>query len=319
MVNQILAFSRQTEHKMSLIKLGPLVKEVLKLLRASLPTTIEIGSKISSQLGMVLADPTQIHQVLMNLCTNAAHAMEEKGGRLEVILTEVKIESGLSAPDHDLKSGQYIKLSVKDTGHGMDRKIMERIFDPFFTTKTAGKGTGMGLAVVHGIIKSHGGSITASSEPGKGSTFNAFLPVIDEVVVNKIKTVPDEMPTGNESILFVDDEEFVAELGREFLEPLGYKVTAETSSTEALEIFKADPDKFDLIITDQTMPKITGLVLSREILSIRPDVPIILCSGFSEAITKDKIEEIGIRKMVKKPYTNGELAKIIRKVLNKKS
>jgi CheY-like chemotaxis protein len=277
-----------------------------------------------------MADPTQMHQVLMNLCTNAYHAMQEKGGVLEVSLQNVECgmlnadlkkeekESKIQIPksEIDLDPGPYIRLNVSDTGHGIEKKDIDRIFEPYFTTKEKTGGTGMGLAVVHGIVKSHGGIINVYSEPGKGSTFNVFLPRIEatEGVVEPEEIIP--LPIGKERILLVDDEPFICEIGKGMLEHLGYQVTTRTSSIEALEAFKAKPDKFDLVITDMTMPKITGDELARGLMAIRPDIPIILCTGFSERINEKKAKAMGIRKLVMKPVVQRELAEAIREALD---
>jgi len=317
LVRQILAFSRQTEHEMKPVYMVALVKEALKLLRASLPATIEIRQNIATRSGMIMADPTQIHQVIMNLCTNAAHAMSEKGGILEVSLTDVKI-TDLSPAYKDLKPGLYLIISVKDTGTGMDISVKERIFEPFFTTKEPGKGTGMGLAMTHRIVENHGGAIVFYSEPGQGTVFQVFFPEIERPVRRKEESLSDKALSGNERILFVDDEETLAELGREVLETLGYKVVNKKSSMEALETFVAAPENFDLVITDQTMPKMTGLELAEKLLAIRSDIPIILCSGFSEAITGEKLKAVGISEFMMKPFTKDEISRAIRSALEKR-
>ncbi len=332
LVKQILAFSRQTEQEQKPVQIHLIVKDALKLLRSSLPATIEIRQNITST-GMVLADPTQIHQVIMNLCTNAYHAMREKGGVLEVSLQNVSIgdfkfrnsefedkekQSAFRIPQSEinLDPGSYIKLTAKDTGEGMDKAVMERVFDPYFTTKEKTGGTGMGLAVVHGIVKSHGGAITVYSEPGKGSTFNVFLPRIKvpEGVAETEKMI--HLPIGKERILLVDDEPFICEIGKGMLEHLGYQVTTRTSSIEALEAFRAQPEKFDLVITDMTMPKMTGDKLAKELMRIMPNLPIILCTGFSELIDGDKAKAIGIRAFVMKPIVQREMAEAVRKALD---
>ncbi len=318
LVRQILAFSRQTEHEMKPVYMVALVKEVLKLLRASLPATIEIRQNIATRSGIIMADATQIHQVIMNLCTNAAHAMSEKGGILEVNLTDVKI-TDVSTAYKDLKPGLYLSISVKDTGTGMENSVKERIFEPFFTTKEPGKGTGMGLAMTHRIVRNHGGAIVFYSESGKGTVFQVFFPEMERTVIRKEESLSDRAMSGNERILFVDDEETLAELGREVLETLGYKVVTRKSSTEALEAFSAAPDAFDLVITDQTMPKMTGLELAEKLLALRADIPIILCSGFSEAITGEKLKHIGISEFMMKPFTKDEISCTIRKALRKKT
>ncbi len=316
LVKQILAFSRQSEQERQRLQVKYLTKEALKLLRSSLPTTIEIRQDIQSD-SVVLADPTQIHQVLMNLCTNAGSAMQEKGGVLDVKLKDVELDTEFTSRHPDLKPGLYVNLTVSDTGHGMSPKVLERIFDPFFTTKEKGEGTGMGLSVVHGIVKSYGGTITAYSEPGKGSTFNVFLPVT-EAKAESEKKKEGTIPKGKERILCIDDEQVLVDLGKQMLESLGYKVTAKTSSVEALKLFKSQPDMFDLIITDMTMPSMTGEELAKEVLAIRPDIRVILCTGFSAKIDKEKAKSIGIRAFVMKPILKQQMAETVREVLDSK-
>jgi len=315
LVKQILAFSRQGGEEIKPVQIHLIVNEILKLLRPTLPTTIEIRQNITST-GTVMADPTQIHQVIMNLCTNAYHAMQEKGGVLEVSLTDVELDSDYTAKHLDTHPGPYLKLTVSDTGHGMEKKVLNRIFDPYYTTKEKTGGTGMGLAVVHGIVKSHGGVISVYSEPGKGSTFNVFLPRTEsaEGVVEPEEIIP--LPTGKERILFIDDEPFIVDIGKGMLEHLGYTVVTRTSPIEALEAFKAQPDKFDLVITDMTMPKMTGDELAKELMAIRPDIPIILCTGFSELINEEKAKAMGIRAFVMKPVVQREMANAVRKALD---
>ncbi len=315
LVKQIITFSRRSEQERMPMRISPIAKEALKLLRASLPTTVEIRQNIKAKSGMVLADPTQIHQVLMNLCSNAAYAMREEGGVLEVNLADVVFDSVDAAPYPDLNPGPYLKLTVTDTGHGMDRATIERIFDPFFTTKRPGEGTGMGLAVVHGIVKSYGGAIIVDSEPGKGSMFEVFLPRIEgDLLPEADADAP--LPTGNERILFVDDEEDLVDMVQQMLERLGYSVIAKTNSLEALEVFKAQPDQFALVITDQTMPHMTGADLAKELMCIRPDIPIILCTGFSEVISVEEAKALGIREFVMKPFATREIAEVTRHVLD---
>ncbi len=317
LVQQILTFSRRSEKERKPLKIQPIIKESLKLLRASLPTTVEIRQNIDNECGAILADPTRIYQVMMNLCTNAYHAMREKGGILEVALTEVNIDSPDLIPNLDLNPGTYLRLAVSDTGHGMDRAVVERIFDPYFTTKGPGEGTGLGLSVVHGIVRSHDGYITVYSELGEGTTFHIYLPRIEvkPKVPETISTEP--APKGKEHILFVDDDEQIVNVVQQILERLGYHVAARTSSVEALEAFQAQPEKFDLVITDMTMPNMIGTELAKRLIDIRPDIPIILCTGFSEAISEEKAKAIGIREYVMKPITIHDLATTIRKALNK--
>ena len=314
LVQQILTFSRQAERERKPVQVKLICKEAIKFLRASLPTSIKIRQKIDSDF-LVKADPTQIHQVLMNLCTNAGHAMREKGGVLEVKLTNVKLDEDLSAKFPDLKPGPYIELAVSDTGHGIPAHIIDRIFDPFFTTKENGEGTGMGLSVVHGIVGGCGGEITASSEPSKGATFKIYLPAMKRDNAQAPIT-EDSIATGTERILFVDDEKALVDLGKRMLESLGYKVTTRTSSIEALELFKAKADSFDLVITDMTMPNVTGEKLASELIRIKPDVPVILCTGYSAHIDQEQALTMGIRAFIFKPVIKGDMAKTIRRVLN---
>ncbi|MBN1516471.1 PAS domain S-box protein [Candidatus Sumerlaeota bacterium] len=315
LVNQILAFSRQSEKQKIPVDLKAIVKEVLKFLRASLPSTIEIRQNVEAKVGAVSADPTQMHQIIMNLCTNAWHAMRENGGTLEVGLKQVELDAK-SAEEHSLqKPGDYVLLTVHDTGHGIDAQVLDRIFDPFFTTKGQGKGTGMGLAVVHGIVKSHQGAISVHTETGKGTTFEVILPRI-ETSAESIPIEDEQAPMGTERILIVDDEEMLVNMIRRMLEPLGYHVTARTGSEEAYQTFMTSPEDFDLVLTDLTMPKMTGFQLALEILETRPDMPILLCTGYSDAITPDEARNAGIREMMMKPLTKRELAIAIRRALD---
>jgi PAS domain S-box-containing protein len=319
LVTQILTFSRQTEQERKPVQIAAIAKEVLKLLRSSLPTTIEIQPDITTlpQRCLVLADPTQIHQVLMNLCTNAAHAMRAKGGILSVSMSEIEADAALLLQHPDLGPRSYVRLTVSDTGHGMDGVVMERIFEPYFTTKAPGEGTGLGLAVVQGIVRSHRGTITVDSKPGKGSIFHVLLPIFKQEIPPEAGE-EETTPAGDERILFVDDEETLVELGREMLGSLGYRVTAITNSFEALETFRNEPEAFDLVITDMTMPKMTGAQLAKELLKIRPDIPIILGTGFSELIDEKMAKEVGIRELIMKPYAITNIAKTIRQVLEEK-
>ena len=314
LVQQILTFSRRTEKVMKPVQLAPILKEIFKLLRASLPATIEMKQHISSN-SVVLANPTQIHQLIMNLCTNAAQAMEKDGGTLQVSLGEEQLEKSITDQHTDIEPGAYMKLSVRDTGCGMAPALMERIFDPFFTTKEKGKGTGIGLSAVHGIVKSHGGVITVSSKLGKGSIFTAFLPLIEKEVVED-DAADKTILTGNESVLFVDDEHALVNMGKLMLEHLGYTVDAYTDSLEALEKFKAQPGRFDLAICDMTMPKMTGKDLAVKLKEIRPDLPIILCTGYNANISELTAKEMGINAFVLKPIAMGKIGKIIRGVLD---
>ena len=314
MVQQILAFSRKADTEKKPIKVQSVVKEAIKLLRTSIPSTIEIRQNIDENCKPVLADSTQVHQVVMNLATNAYQAMREKGGLLE--LTLMAEEIGSDGSDLDLDPGAYLKLTVSDTGHGMSNVVMGKIFDPYFSTKGPGEGTGMGLAVVHGIVKDHGGDIKVYSELGEGTVFHVYLPLIETRPVEPKAISAEPTLTGTERILFVDDEEPIVFMAQQILERLGYQVTSRTSSVEALEAFKAKPDGYDLVITDLTMPNMTGIQLSQALLKIKPNIPIILCTGFSEQINGVKAEAVGISGYVMKPVIKIELAKKIREALD---
>ncbi|MGO9371800.1 MAG: PAS domain S-box protein [Syntrophobacteraceae bacterium] len=313
LVKQILAFGRAGKEQQQMpVEIGSIVKEALKLLSASLPSSIEIRQDIAK--GVALADPTRIHQILLNLCTNAAHAMGDKGV-LEVRLSRVDLnKSDLDGQlIVDLKPGQYLKLSISDTGCGMDARTLERIFDPYFTTKEVGKGSGLGLAVVHGIVKRQGGAITVQSEPGKGTLFCIYIPAM-EAMVDPIVETRQVLPTGTERILLIDDEQSIVEMETAVFEELGYDVTPETDSLRALEIFRSRPGEFDLIITDYTMPNLTGIDLSKEIRRIEPDIPIILCTGFSEKVTEKGAMDLGVE-LAMKPFSMKQIAELVRKVL----
>ncbi len=316
LVQQILTFSRRRDLERKPLQPSIVIKEALKMLRASLPSTIEIHQNIQSDSGMILADPTQIHQILINLSTNAAHAMHDHGGVLEVSLTDVDLDAENAGRYSNMSPGSYLRLTVKDTGHGMDNAMIKRIFDPYFTTKEPGQGTGLGLAVVHGITRSYGGGIGVHSKSGKGTTFHVFLPRIDHI--NGLDEAEDmsDLPKGDERILFIDDEKELVLIGQKMLEFLGYEVFTTTSSIDALENFHAHPYKFELVITDMTMPNMSGAELARELLHIRPDIPIILCTGFSENITEEKAMDLGIREFIMKPLAIHALADTVRKVLD---
>jgi len=319
MVQQILTFSRKRdgEKERTPWKIQPIVKEALKLLRGSLPSTIDIQRNIDERCGPVLAEPTQIHQIVMNLCTNAYHAMREKGGILEVSLNEVVLGTDDAAFYPDMAPGPHLKLGVSDTGQGMDKSVTEKIFDPYFTTKKKGEGTGLGLAVVHGIVKNHGGHITVYSELGQGTAFHVYLPLVADNIRPKVEKKPGLLLAGQgEHILLVDDEEVIAEMMKQRLEILGYQVTPRTSSSKAVEVFREGPENFDLIITDMTMPQMTGVELSAVVRRIRPDIPIILCSGFSELITEEKAKAMGIQGYIMKPVAIKEMAEAIREALD---
>jgi len=315
LVKQILAFSRRADTERIPIQPAGVIKEAVKMLRPSLPTTIEINLNIDSETGAVLADPTQLHQIMMNLSTNAFHAMEHTGGKLDISLKETALSAADLVKEPGVKAGNFVQLSIHDSGPGIDPEIRDKIFDPYFTTKEAGKGTGMGLSVVHGIVKSYGGIISIECEPGKGTTANVFLPVIGLDAALETDDA-DPIPGGSERILFIDDEEVLTNLNKIILEQLGYKVTISSNSRQALQIFQDQPDQFDLIITDQTMPGMTGAELAARMLRIRPDLPIILCTGYSSIISKEKTRSIGIKSLVDKPLVIKDIAKLIREVLN---
>ncbi|MBW1938997.1 MAG: response regulator [Deltaproteobacteria bacterium] len=317
LVKQILTFSRQVDQKLKPTKVQLIIKEVLKLIRSSLPSTIEIKQNVSNKCGLVMADFTQIHQIAMNLMTNAYQAMEAEGGELEVTLKEVELGVD-DLTDSSMTPGAYVCLIVADTGPGMDQSAISHIFEPYFTTKESGKGTGLGLAVVYGIVKSYQGEIRIYSGPGKGSAFHIYLPIIKtQVETEKTKAVTP-VQKGTEQILLVDDEEPIVSMESEMLERLGYQVVARTSSPDALEAFRASPDKFDLVITDMTMPNLTGVQLSQKLLEIKSDIPIIICTGFSTKVDGEKAKAAGIRGYVMKPVVKSELAEKIREVLDEK-
>jgi CheY-like chemotaxis protein/anti-sigma regulatory factor (Ser/Thr protein kinase) len=314
LISQILAFARQSEEILKPTQVGRVAVEALKLIRSSIPTTIEIKQKIESD-SLILAGPTQIHQMLMNLCTNAAHAMKKDGGILQVNIRDVFIDNFSTTTCSDLMAGDYIEILVSDTGAGIPPNIIESIFEPYFTTKDQGEGTGLGLAVIHGIVESYDGKITVDSESGKGTVFKIILPITQKRK-QKCAYKAEKLVPGMEHILFVDDEAPITKMGAMILERLGYAVTSRTSSVEALELFRSRSDDFDLIITDMTMPNLTGDKLSVELMRIRPDIPIIICTGYSNKITKERAEKIGIKAFVHKPIARAELAKTVRRVLD---
>lgn len=316
LVQQILTFSRQNGQEAKPLKIQTIIKEALKLLRATIPSSIEIISSIEEECGAIKGDPTQIHQIIMNLCTNAYHALQETGGKIEVSLREANLSYEQSMQRVGLKVGRHLELIVKDNGHGMTPEVMERIFEPYYTTKEQGKGTGLGLSVIHGIIKNHGGDICVESQPRKGATFCVYLPVIDDTDVETEPVETANAKNGNEHILLIDDEEQIIDLEQRILERLGYKVTPKTDSEEALAEFAAQPDRFDLVITDMTMPKLTGDRLARRLMDINPQIPVILCTGFNETITEEKALAMGIDRFIMKPIVKDKLAGTVRSVLD---
>ncbi|MCP4118090.1 MAG: transporter substrate-binding domain-containing protein [Desulfobacteraceae bacterium] len=316
LVKQILTFSRQTDHELKPLRAQVVIKEALKLIASSLPSTIKIDQDIDKTCEVVLADPTRIHQIVMNLSTNAFHAMEETGGNLTVSYGEVELLAE-DMKDENMNPGKYACLTVKDTGMGMDQKVMDRIFDPYFTTKEEGKGTGLGLSVIHGIVKSYKGNINVYSEPGQGTEFQIHIPTMENMSGIVPGKVTGSIQKGNERVLLVDDQEDVVLLEKQMLERLGYHVTTQISSRDALNLFRADPDGYDLIITDMTMPNMTGDKLAGEVIKIRPDMPVILCTGFSDVISREKAASLGLREILLKPVLMKELSISVRKVLDK--
>lgn len=314
LVQQILAFARKTEEETRPLQPSIIIKEVLKFIRSSIPSSIEIRQDINSE-AFIMGNPTPIHQILMNLCTNAAQAMEDQGGLLELSIKDVSFKTAPQKENVNLKPGDYIQIKVSDTGTGIPDEIIDSIFEPYFTTKGLGEGTGMGLSVVHGIVETYGGKITVDSALGQGSTFTIYFPITQKHQLEGVYRFED-LPTGSEKILFVDDEVPIAKMGKRTLEQLGYSVETSTNSLDALELFRSQPDDFDLVITDMTMPDKTGDVLASEIMSIKPDIPVILCTGFSRKISDESATKIGIKEIVIKPFLKTNLATTIRKVLD---
>jgi PAS domain S-box-containing protein len=314
LVQQILTFSRKSDNQRKPISLHILIQEALTLLRAVLPATIDIHQRLDKDAGTVFADPSQMHQVLLNLFSNAEHAMRAHGGVLEVQLDAIEADEQLLAQHTELTPGAYVRLLVRDTGHGMEAAVMQRIFEPFFTTKGVGEGSGMGLAVVHGIVTNHGGVITVQSAPGQGTTLTIYLPRIAEVVAEE-KPLPEALPHGSGYILFLDDERVIVRWGKEMLERLGYVVEAYTASDKALEAIRQAPYRFDLVITDQTMPHMTGEKFVEELRQLRPDMPIILCTGFSHTMDAEKAQTMGIAAFCMKPLVAHDLVDTIQRVM----
>ncbi len=323
LVKQFLTISRQAEQPEKIIQIEGVIAECCSLLRSTLPATIELRQHFETESGLVAADPTQINQVIMNLCTNAGHAMSEKGGVLDITLSDVRLTAADISRYPGLQPGEFIKLIVADTGHGMTREVLDRIFDPFYTTKAPGKGTGLGLSIVHGIIKSHRGYIAVNSILNVGTTFTILLPRVEGVGAGIEETSMLNKVSGPVHILFVDDEEDYVAGMKVGLERLGYSVTAETDCRKTLDIFRQSPDSFDLLITDQTMPHMTGVMLAQDILNIRPDLPIILCSGSSPetdtAVSPAKAKAAGISEVLMKPVQRSELHEVIQQLLQLES
>jgi CheY-like chemotaxis protein len=314
LVRQILSFSRQQKEERSALQLAPLVKEALSLLRASLPSTIALEQQIDNAAPDVLANPTQVHQIVMNLCTNAAHAMKGKQGRIKVALSELQVSESGPKLHAELQPGDYVCMTVQDTGHGMDAATAKRIFEPFFTTKRSGEGTGLGLSVVHGIVKEYGGVVTVDSELGRGTTFAIYLPA--RPAHDKPAPVVTEIPRGNgERVLFVDDEPVLGDVAQKMMQRLGYRATVFQSSEAALTAFQSDPAAFDALVTDLTMPAMTGVELARQVLAVRPGLPVILVSGSSGQLTTTELRKVGIRELISKPLDYGTLARTLQQML----
>lgn len=317
LVKQILNFSRQAATEQIPLHPASIVKEAVKMLRSSLPSTIDIQQDVDQEAGLILADPTQIHQVLVNLCTNALHSMEETGGKLTISLKKTTFSKTELASEPQVQPGDFMQLSVGDTGSGITPEIQKKMFDPYFTTKEVGKGTGMGLAIIHGITKSYKGFVNYDSKLGEGTVFHVYLPIIKDPALLEIEPITFDIPLlGNERILFIDDEELLADVGKAMLERLGYRVTVRRNSIEALSTFQNQPDQFDLVITDQTMPGMTGSDLARRMLQIRPGMPIILCTGYSSLMSEEKALLLGIKGFAFKPLAKNDLAALIRKALD---
>ena len=315
LVSQILIFSRQTDSAGHPIRITSIVKEVMKQQRTALPPTIQITTSIKTDRDLVLANPTQIHQVLTNLCANAAFVMKDDGGELDLRMTSFMLGYRHRREFPQLEHGRYLRISVRDTGCGMDAETAQRVFEPFFTTKPSGEGTGMGLAVVHGIIASLGGAISMETAPGVGTVFHVVLPSIEEIP-EKVTEVTEPLPSGHETVMFVDDEPVITKMAGRMLESLGYDPVVTTDSVRALEMFQQNPGRFDLVITDQVMPELTGSELSKKLLELRPELPIVMCTGFSEKISAEQAAKAGIREYVMKPIARKELAETIRRALD---
>ena len=315
LVKQILTVARQSDNVMTQICAASITREALKLIRASLPSTIEIEQKIESE-SLIIGDSTQIHQIIMNLCTNAAHAMEKKGGVLEVSLSDAEVSSNSKNKNFNFTPGNYIKLVVSDNGVGIPNDVIKSIFEPYFTTKKLGEGTGLGLAIAHGIVEAHGGEITVDTAVGGGTKFTVYLPISKKINRDLSNNNKEGLVTGNEHILFVDDETIILEINKKFLEKMGYSVSTRINGIEALDLFQAESNKFDLVITDMTMPKMTGDVLATELRAIKPDIPIIICTGYSKKMSNEVAAKIGINAICYKPFSLRDLAGTIRKVLD---
>jgi signal transduction histidine kinase/ActR/RegA family two-component response regulator len=315
LVQQVLTFSREVDFENKPIQLQPIVAEAINLIKASFPPGVEVRQQFDQKIGTVLADPTHIHQIVMNLCTNANHAMLKSGGILDVRLDAVKIDQKSAEKIQNLKKGEYIRLTISDTGHGMDIKTKERIFEPFFTRKEVGSGSGLGLSVVHGIINNYGGAIVVDSTPGKGTTFMIYLPKYGADLLESDKSEKKPIK-GDEYILFVDDEPEITFMGKKMLENLGYKVSITSNSISALEEFKKDPDRYSLLVTDQSMPNISGTELAIMMKKIRPGLRVIIITGYADNLSEEVLSQCGISEVILKPMILDDFSKVIRKVLD---
>ncbi|OPZ58555.1 MAG: Wide host range VirA protein [Deltaproteobacteria bacterium ADurb.Bin510] len=320
LTRQILTFSRQGEQRQEEVQVYLIVKEALKLLKASLPATISLRQNVESSSGAVLADPTQIHQIIMNLCTNAYHAMGEDGGELRVELSSIEVDAGFAQDHPPLRPGAHLRLTVSDTGSGMDEATQARIFEPFFTTRKQGSGTGLGLAIVHGIVTGLGGCISVQSRPGSGSTFEVYLPKHEAAALPAAADEAEAAPRGaGQHILVVDDDQALLKMTSLILSKLNYRVTACGSAVEALAAFAAAPADFDLVFTDQIMPRMTGAQFAVKVMELRPEIPVIIATGFSEKLTPEAARQLGLRHFLQKPFTRQQLARVIYAELNRDS
>jgi CheY-like chemotaxis protein len=315
LVRQILTFGRQQEQSRQLVTLQPAVQDALRLLRSTIPAGIEIQTQLPDKLPTVMADSSQVHQIVLNLGINAAHAVENQKGRITLSLQAIDVNAELAAEAPELHVGRYVRLRVEDTGIGMDRVTLERIFEPFFTTKAAGRGTGLGLAVVRGIVKNHDGAITVWSEPGRGARFDVYFPVVDGEVTGKHQHVVEALHGNGERVLFLDDEEPLVRLASRMLDRLGYRVDAYTRASEALEAFRSQPGRFDLVLTDLSMPGASGIDFARSVLDLRPDIPVILTTGYIDPDDLDLVQRIGVREVILKPTTIEEMGRSFRRLL----